>query len=169
MLAECSTCHDYSIVKIHKREYLWLGIQFNNTIITPDGGMYMNKRLYCDDYTLQEFELQRVFMHEMVHVWQHQLGYPVLWKGLNRLAIPYEYTLSEKKLLSHYNMEAQGDLLSDYWAICTHPGDYELAITQKKHVRDILLFTTVLQLFLKNPADRRNLPKGHKNANTAKK
>ena len=54
-------------------------------------------------------------MHEMVHVWQCQLGYPVKLRGAIRLGLSYEYVLATDKRLSDYNMGAQGDVLADYF------------------------------------------------------
>ena len=33
------------------------------------------------------------FIHEMVHVWQFQLGYPVAIRGAIRLGLDYKYVL----------------------------------------------------------------------------
>ncbi|UUZ53048.1 hypothetical protein LP419_29235 [Massilia sp. H-1] len=56
-------------------------------------------------------------MHEMVHVWQYQLGYPVRLRGAVRVGLSYDYELAPDKHLSDFNMEAQGDLLADYFAL----------------------------------------------------
>ena len=57
---------------------------------------------------------------EMVHVWQHQLGYAVRWNGLfvsSKGADAYVYTLEPGTSISDYNMEQQGDIISDYYMI----------------------------------------------------
>jgi hypothetical protein len=38
-------------------------------------------------------------------------------RGAIRIGLEYEYELDPAKKLSDYNMEAQGDLLADYWAL----------------------------------------------------
>ena len=46
-------------------------------------------------------------MHEMTHVWQHQLGYWVRFRGAFRPGLDYKYTLDEQRKFCDYNMEAQ--------------------------------------------------------------
>ena len=97
-------------------------------------------------------------MHEMVHVWQHQLGYPVRLRGAIRLGLPYHYELREGAALADYNMEAQGDLLADYFALkfLRHPR----IVRQRRHAHQLDLYERVLAGFLADPADRENLPRG---------
>ncbi|MBK7236706.1 MAG: hypothetical protein IPI02_14175 [Sterolibacteriaceae bacterium] len=97
-------------------------------------------------------------MHEMVHVWQYQLGYPVKLRGAIRIGLPYEYTLESGKRLSDYNMEAQGNILSDYWALKLYgkPPD----VWERKYLNDLPLYEIVLRDFISDPADQSNLPEG---------
>ena len=136
-------------------------MQRNDTGITPDGGLYLNKDYFVEDYSVLDFDNKHFFIHEMVHVWQHQLGYPVKWRGAIRIGLSYKYTLSDKKLLNHYNMEAQGDLLADYWSLTNFPGEAPRKMKETKHAKDLLLYQSVLKNFLKNPSDKKNLPGGH--------
>lgn len=69
---------DYSKVRVHKGEFLWFGIQDNYTAMTPEGDMYFPEEIYEDDFA---FVNPYLFIHEMVHVWQYQLGHNVLWNG----------------------------------------------------------------------------------------
>jgi hypothetical protein len=93
-------------------------------------------------------------MHEMVHVWQHQLGYPVRLRGAVRIGLSYRYELREGARLADYNMEAQGELLADYFVL-KHLG--QPPRTRQQHSR--VLFESVLQHFLLDPASRTNLPR----------
>ncbi|HSI49054.1 MAG TPA: Rhs element Vgr protein [Ideonella sp.] len=147
---------DYNRVKVHNEEYLWFGLQPDDTAMTPNGEMYFNPKHFKEDFALAGFSDSLWFMHEMVHVWQHQLGYPVMLRGAIRIGLGYDYTLDAKKTLGDCNMEAQGDLLSDYWAVknFSHPPEMH----QSKHINDRALFETVLRLFIANPSDKRNLP-----------
>lgn len=65
---------DYAKIKIHSEEYLPFGLQPDNTAMTPNGEMYFNPDYYKDDFSLLPND-RHWFMHEMVHVWQYQLGY----------------------------------------------------------------------------------------------
>lgn len=63
------------------------------------------------------------FIHEMTHIWQHQLKYPIAKNGVviqlkNELGgSVYTYTLSLTKKLKDYNMEQQGDIIADYYVL----------------------------------------------------
>jgi hypothetical protein len=152
---------DYSKVKIHKGEYLWFGLQRNNTVMAPNGEVYYNKEMFREDFSVGTVDhvSQLTFMHEMTHVWQYQLGYPVKGRGAIRVGLSYKYTLDASKLLSDYDMEAQGNILADYWALKTL-GKFRPQIHEMKHQGDFALFETVLKNFIADPSDKRNLPGG---------
>jgi hypothetical protein len=100
------------------------------------------------------------FIHEMTHVWQFQLGYPVRLRGAIRIGLPYGYSLGQDKRLCDYNMEAQGNLLADYFALKFCGGQHRLYEQQYRAMPDALaLYDTVLARFLDAPSDRRNLPR----------
>ena len=98
-------------------------------------------------------------MHEMVHVWQYQLGYPVKLRGALRIGLSYEYELAEGKTLADFNMEAQGDLLADYWALRFETPPVVLA--QGRYAQSLPLFEKVLATFLVDPASKASLPGGN--------
>ena len=147
---------EYSKVKIHNGEYLWFGLQNDETAMTPNGEMYFNPNNFSEDFSNEELRTNLWFMHEMVHVWQYQMGYPVKLRGAIRIGLSYEYTLEKGKQLSDYNMEAQGDLLADYWALASF--GKPSFINQKKHLKDIDLYRQVLARFIEDPSDKANLP-----------
>jgi hypothetical protein len=95
-------------------------------------------------------------MHEMVHVWQHQLGYWVRLRGAIRIGLSYQYELKSGQTLGDYNMEAQGDLLADYFAL-KHLNSPD-AMSQRQYAKNLPLFEEVLKAFIANPADKANLP-----------
>lgn len=148
----------YARVKVHNEEYLPFGLQPDDTAMTPNGEMYFNPKRFKEDFALpaSSFSDAHWFMHEMVHVWQHQLGYPVMLRGAIRIGLGYEYTLDAKKQLSDYNMEAQGNLLSDYWAVSQFAKPPEL--WEPKHRHDLPLYQQVLKRFIAAPGDKHNLP-----------
>lgn len=99
-------------------------------------------------------------MHEMTHVWQYQLGYPVKRAGLtvtSRGAEAYEYTLTNSGKFSDYNMEQQGEIVSDYYMICV-VGNSRAVWNESNSTKSPGLLASTLSAVLKNPADKTNLP-----------
>jgi hypothetical protein len=97
-------------------------------------------------------------MHEMTHVWQHQLGYPVRLRGAIRIGLSYRYALARDLTLADFNMEAQGDLLADYFALKFRDAPHLLR--QRPGENQLALFETVLEGFLADPLDQAHLPRG---------
>jgi hypothetical protein len=147
---------DYPRVRIHARRYM--PFQPKNCAMTPNGAMYFHKSCCLVDFSAGGESACHWFMHEMVHVWQHQLGYPVRLRGAVRIGLSYDYQLAMDKTLADFNMEAQGDLLADYFVL-KHLGS-ATAMRQPHYCRDLPLFERVLADFLLHPAKRENLPKG---------
>lgn len=147
---------DYSRVRIHKRRYM--PFQPKNCAMTPNGSMYFHHSCFLDDYAQANLTGQHWFMHEMVHVWQHQLGYPVRLRGALRIGLPYHYDLSEGATLADYNMEAQGDLLADYFVLKFL--DRPEAMRQRRYQHDLALYERVLAGFLLDPGSREHLHRG---------
>ncbi len=145
---------DYSQVRVNNGEFFF-PLQPDDTAITPFGEPYFNPQRFKEDFSTASPNDQRWFVHEMVHVWQHQQGYPVAARGAVRVGLPYEYNLSPDSALSDYNMEAQGEILADYWALKNgHPE----TIHEPQYASNLDLYEQVLQPFLSNPADTNNLP-----------
>jgi hypothetical protein len=147
---------DYSRVRIHGRRYM--PFQPKNCAMTPNGSMYFHHSCFLDDYAQASLTGQHWFMHEMVHVWQHQLGYPIRLRGAVRIALHYHYDLHEDATLADYNMEAQGDLLADYFVLkfLQRPE----AMRQRRYAGQLALYEQVLSHFLADPASRDNLHRG---------
>ena len=149
---------DYTRVRVHNRRYLPLGLQPKNCAMTPNGSIYFHHSCFLPDYSLGNPTVIHWFMHEMVHVWQHQLGYPVRLRGAIRIGLSYYYELREGASLADYNMEAQGDLLADYFALKFLR--LPRVVRQRRHAHRIDLYEQVLAGFLANPSDRGQLPRG---------
>lgn len=152
---------DYARVRIHNRRYLPL-LQPKNCAMSPNGSIYFHHSCFLPDYARGDPPARHWFMHEMVHVWQHQLGYPVRLRGALRIGLSYRYRLREGATLADYNMEAQGELLADYFALrhMRHP-----AVMRQRDYRDALgLFETVLAGFLADPGSREHLPGARRRA-----
>jgi hypothetical protein len=149
---------DYARVRVHNRRYLPFGLQPKNCAMTPNGSMYFHHSCFLPDYAAGDPPAQHWFMHEMAHVWQHQLGYPVRLRGALRVGLPYHYRLREGATLADYNMEAQGDLLADYFML-KHRRKPE-AMRQQDYRGSLALYESVLAGFLADPGSRANLHRG---------
>ncbi|WP_370601541.1 PAAR domain-containing protein [Pseudomonas nitroreducens] len=153
---------DYSQVKIHHGGW-WLFLGFQNTAVTPNGEMYFPKStdLYKDDFsTTGAGRDKALFMHEMTHVWQYQLGYWVKWHALwvtSRGSAAYEYDLKAGGRLSDYNMEQQGEIVSDYYMICIER-DANSVWNSNNRKKDPNLLKETLRNFLSTPSSQENLP-----------
>ena len=145
---------DYQRVRIHGRRYM--PFQPANCAMTPNGSMYFHASCFLDDYSQANLTGQHWFMHEMAHVWQHQLGYAVRLRGAVRLGLPYHYELAAGKTLADFNMEAQGDVLADYFVL-KHLR-FAAAMRQPRYAHSLALYEQVLARFLADPASRANLP-----------
>ena len=148
---------DYSRVRIYRRRYLPFGLQPRNCAMTPNGAMYFHKSCCLTDFSAGSVHARHWFMHEMVHVWQHQLGYPVRLRGAVRLGLSYRYRLEAGKTLADFNMEAQGDVLADYFVLkFLHAPE---AMRQRQYAHALAMFEAVLASFLADPSQRRSLPR----------
>lgn len=146
---------DYGKVRIIGRRYL--PFQPKHCAMTPNGSMYFHHSCVRDDFAAADVVGQRWFMHEMTHVWQHQLGYPVRLRGAVRIGLDYHYHLRAGATLADFNMEAQGDLLADYFVLrLLHRAD---ALRWPDQAASPHLFDAVLAPFLADPACRRHLPR----------
>jgi hypothetical protein len=79
-------------------------------------------------------------------------------RGAIRIGLPYHYTLREGASLADYNMEAQGDLLADYFALKFMRN--ARVVRQRRYAHDLALYERVLAGFLADPVNRENLPRG---------
>jgi len=148
---------DYGRVRIHARRYI--PFQPKNCCMTPNGSMYFHRSCFLPDYTRGDPLVVHWFVHEMAHVWQHQLGYAVRLRGAVRIGLSYDYDLASGKRLADFNMEAQGDLLADYFALKFMKKPR--AMRQPRHAEHLDLYEQVLADFLADPASVENLPRGY--------
>ena len=155
---------DYSKVKVYNGEFIWFGLQDDDTAMTPNGKMYYPKNLYREDFSnSEEPDMQLLFMHEMVHIWQHQCGYSVIWHGWQRWRLSYKYEFGTDLLLCDFDMEAQGNILSDYWSLKNFGETATLSKSDYRYLTRLDLFEETLAEFLKDPASKTNLPEKSSN------
>ncbi|MCS0589534.1 Rhs element Vgr protein [Massilia norwichensis] len=149
---------DYTRVRVHNRRYLPL-VQPKNCAMTPNGSIYFHHSCFLPDYSEGSPTVIHWFMHEMVHVWQHQLGYAVRLRGAVRIGLSYDYELVPETTLADYNMEAQGELLADYFAL-KHQSSPR-TMRQRRYEDSLSLYEEVLADFLADSASVANLPRDY--------
>ena len=162
---------NYSIVRIHNEEYLPFGLQNDEAAMTPNGGMYFNPDRFKLDFSTETDSEKIWFMHEMVHIWQYQLGYSVTWHGF-WIAVTggyiggraYRFDPSNYKdpkdsskdspdlykTLPDFNMEQQGEIISQYFG-ANYLGDARL-------LQNLTFYERVLQEFIRSPKNAALLP-----------
>ena len=148
---------DYNEVIIHNEPiFPFQGRQ----AVTPNGQIYFPTNEYLPDFGLGKDDDVSWFIHEMMHVWQYQMGYPV---KLNYIFGPhnYDYELDATKTLADYNLEQQGDIIADYFYMKILGWQQALRMT-KYNRNDLPLYEKVLGKFLVDPKDKSSLPKSDK-------
>ncbi len=149
---------DYAKVKVHHGGWwLFMGKQDPTTAATPHGDMYFSTGFYRENFAASDDRGRELFMHAMVHVWQHQIGYAVKRNAptvTSHGKSASRYSLTPTSRLSDFNMEQQGDIMSDYYMICIlkRPArGYSLPPSSE-------LLHNVMAPFV-NPRDKSHLPK----------
>jgi hypothetical protein len=180
---------DYNTVKVHNEGYLWFGMQPPGSGMTPKGEMFITENQYQDrksgnlcfdhptyctvqiDYSAPNIQprVKSLFIHEMVHIWQFQLGFSVIWHGLCTAISGgysyenaedekegkqkvYKYTINATQTkFSDFNFEQQGDIISDYYLATAHG--------EEKALKKLAGLRSILSDFLTNPNDKKLLPK----------
>ena len=152
---------DYGAVKLHNHGYWMLfGFQPDDTATAPNGQIYMPADLFSPDFSGEPDERKRLLVHEMTHVWQYQLGYPVKRVRAPRPGMSYRYALAAGKQFCDYNMEAQGNILADYYLLKFANAQLSMyEMRYRRHQNVLPLYEGTLARFLANPADESNLPK----------
>ena len=109
---------NYDIVRVYRHQYpLLFGLQPDNTLVAPDGSIYADEdgNVYAEDYSATGFSLQATFIHEMTHVWQHQQGINVGFRGIFERR--YDYAIEEGKRFEDYLIEQQASIVKDYFRL----------------------------------------------------
>lgn len=116
---------DYARVKVYGKK--WAFFQGSNVAMTPNGKVYFpaESGYYRADFSRASASMQALFVHEMTHVWQHQLGVNVMWKGFVLHVLsgqnPYAYTLDAARSLTGYNIEQQASIVEDLFVLRKFP------------------------------------------------
>jgi hypothetical protein len=100
---------DYARVRIANRK--WIFFQPRQTTMAPMGNIHFHPAggLYCDDFAGAPAQAQGLFVHEMVHVWQHQKG---IFLPLRRHPFcRYAYALKPGRCFEQYGLEQQAEIV----------------------------------------------------------
>ncbi len=100
---------DYDIIRIHNRKWWWF--QSKRITMAPDGHLWFHPKneLFCEDFCDGHLQLQGLFIHELVHVWQHQKG---IFLPLRRYPFSrYSYSLKPGWKLDRYGIEQQAEIV----------------------------------------------------------
>lgn len=100
---------DYAAVGVENRK--WAFFQPRNVTMAPRGNIHFHPKggLYCNDFACTHPDAQGLFIHEMVHVWQHQQG---IFLPLKRHPFcRYDYSLKPGWRLHRYGLEQQAEIV----------------------------------------------------------
>lgn len=100
---------DYQQVRIVNRK--WIFFQPRRVTMAPRGSIHFHPKggLYCDDISHAPIGVQGLFIHEMVHVWQHQKG---IFLPLRRHPFcRYGYAIQPGRKFEKYGLEQQAELV----------------------------------------------------------
>jgi hypothetical protein len=100
---------DYAPVRIVLGK--WAFFQPRDTVMAPRGNIHFHPKgtAYRDDFSAAPLSAQGLFIHEMVHVWQHQRGLflPVRRHPFSR----YDYAIRPGVPLTGYGIEQQAEIV----------------------------------------------------------
>ena len=100
---------DYAPVRISRRK--WAFFQPRDTVMAPRGCIHFHPggHQYREDFAAAALTDQGLFIHEMVHIWQHQRG---IFLPLARHPwCRYDYALKPGQPLHRYGIEQQGEIV----------------------------------------------------------
>lgn len=99
----------YDRVRVHNRK--WWPFQPKRITMAPDGDLWFHPKgqLFCDDFCNADWTRKGLFIHEMVHVWQHQQG---IFLPLARHPFcRYAYDFVPGKPFQKYGLEQQAEIV----------------------------------------------------------
>jgi type VI secretion system secreted protein VgrG len=152
---------DYSKVLIRNEKWGFFTFFLSDRLtVTPDGTMYCGPESFREDFAADTVEMVFHFIHEMVHVWQYQLGFQVKGQGIASVfRYGYKYTLKPDSKLSDFPMEGQGNIIADYsMYVFYHAPVYYSGKRYGKAPYTFAELQAVLADFIANPSDPKNLP-----------
>lgn len=106
---------DYGCVRISTRK--WAFFQPRRVVMAPRGNIHFHPRGtgYCDDFCAAHLDAQGLFIHEMVHVWQHQQGVNLVLK--RHPFCRYDYAIQPGKPFYRYGIEQQAEIVRHWFLL----------------------------------------------------
>lgn len=100
---------DYAPVRVHRR--CWWPLQPRRVVMAPDGAIWFHPESpdYHADFSAAPRAAQGLFIHELVHVWQHQTGLFLPWR--RHPFCRYAYRLEPGRPFHHYGIEQQAEIV----------------------------------------------------------
>jgi hypothetical protein len=155
---------DYDAVRLHSRRLLPFGIQEKHQAMAYRSHTSFPRSAYSDDFSKEtDPQKQSVFIHELVHVWQHQNRVLSTPKEAVRETLKhkfnyqksYHYTLSQKRDLTSYGFEQQAAIVQDYFLLTRHGIAQSFKSRRRPGHNPQTLqrdYEAVLKNFIQNPA-----------------
>ncbi|MEZ0224896.1 MAG: DUF4157 domain-containing protein [Alphaproteobacteria bacterium] len=160
---------DYARVRLHNKRILPPGIQHRHQAVAKGSDISFPRDAYAPDFSAETNpQKQSVFIHELVHVWQHQnriLSTPreALKETLKHkfnYSKSYLHKLSPDKELTQYGFEQQAAIIQDYFLLSRHgiAKSYKGRRVTGENDTDLKpRYEKVLARFLKDPSYARGL------------
>ena len=100
---------DYGAVRLARRK--WAFFQPRDTVMAPRGCIHFHPKsnIWREDFGSENLTLQGLFIHEMVHIWQHQRG--VFLPLARHPFCRYSYALKPGQPFARYGIEQQGEIV----------------------------------------------------------
>jgi len=160
---------DYSAVRLHDKRILPPFIQDKSQAVAHGSSISFPRNAYAEDFSKEpDAQKQSVFIHELVHVWQHQnkvLSTPR--EGLKETlrhrfnySKAYLHKLEAGKDLVKYGFEQQAAIVQDYFLLKHHGIDKSYKGRRLEKPADLLeKYEAVLGNFLIEPGYAKGLRK----------
>lgn len=100
---------DYDAVRLSRTK--WAFFQPRDTVMAPRGCIHFHPagQGWRDDFAAAALTDQGLFIHEMVHIWQHQRG--ICLPLARHPWCRYDYALKPGQPLHRYGIEQQGEIV----------------------------------------------------------
>lgn len=100
---------DYGAARVSRTK--WAFFQPRDRVMAPSGCIHFHPRssIWHEDFSTAHLTLQGLFIHEMVHIWQHQRG--VFLPLARHPFCRYDYAIKPGQPFARYGLEQQGEIV----------------------------------------------------------
>jgi hypothetical protein len=97
--------------KVRIRHRRWWPFQPHNVVMAPRGHIHFHPggNCYSDCFGTGDLDSQALFIHEMVHVWQHQSGLSLILR--RHPFCRYDYVFEPGRPFARYGIEQQAEIV----------------------------------------------------------